>query len=64
MRILHSHDPAPEDRALTDDELKTTLSRVHSTMWEYAELGEFSRAGICERSVDRLLDALLARRSS
>lgn len=64
MRILHSHDPAPDDRALTLDEIKLTLARVHATMWEYAELGELPRAAICERSRDRLLDALLLRLGS
>lgn len=64
MRLIHSHNPAPHDRSLTDDEVKTTLSRVHSTMWKYAELGEFARACVCERAVDRLLDVLLARLGS
>lgn len=65
MRLIHSHNPVPEhDRSLTNDEIKQTLSRVHATMWEYVELGEFARACVCERAVDRLLDVLLARLGS
>lgn len=62
MRILHSHDPEPRDaRILSNEEITTAIVRTHQRMWEYASLGEFQLATVCERARDRLLDALSAR---
>lgn len=62
MRILHSHDPAPEDsRLLTIEEIGAAILRTHERMWEFAALGEFQLARVCERARDRMLDALRAR---
>jgi hypothetical protein len=62
MRLIHSHDPAPEDdRALTNEEIGEAVSRAHDRMWEYAAIGEFRLASVCERARDRMLDALAAR---
>jgi hypothetical protein len=64
MRVLHSHDPAPEDdRALSNEEIGEAVSRAHERMWEYAAIGEFRLAGVCEHARDRMLDALAARLS-
>ncbi|PWK81708.1 hypothetical protein C8D88_116120 [Lentzea atacamensis] len=64
MRILHSHDPAPEDdRSLTNEEIAEAVRHAHTRMWEYAAMGEFQLAGVCERATDRMLDALAARLS-
>lgn len=62
MRILHSHDPAPEDdRDLTNEEIGSAISRAHERMWEFASLGEFQLAQVCEHARDRMLDALSSR---
>lgn len=62
MRILHSHDPAPEDgRLITTEEIGAAILRTHERMWEFASLGEFQLARVCERARDRMLDALRAR---
>jgi hypothetical protein len=64
MRILHSHDPAPEpSHLLTIEEIGTAAYRAHTRMWEYAAMGEFRLACVCEQARDRMLDALLARLS-
>lgn len=65
MRVIHTNDPTPEDdRALTNEEIGEAVFRAHDRMWEYAELGEFSLAHVCERARDRMLDALAERLSS
>lgn len=65
MHLVHSHDPAPEDdRALTNEEIGEAISRAHDRMWEYAAIGEFQLACVCERARDRMLDALAARLGS
>lgn len=62
MRLIHSHDPSPgEDRSLTTKEIKAAVQRSHVSMWEYAALGEFDLALVCERARDRLLLVLHAR---
>lgn len=62
MRLVHSHDPAPEDaRILTDGEITAAVTRAHDRMWVLASLGEFQLAHVCERARDRMLDALAAR---
>lgn len=62
MRLIHSHDPDPQDaRILTNEEIAAAIYRIHSRMWEYATLGEFALATVCERARDRMLDALSAR---
>lgn len=64
MRILHSHDPAPEpSRLLTIEEIGSAVYRAHNRMWEYAEMGEFPLANVCEQARDRMLDVLFARLS-
>lgn len=64
MHILHSRDPAPEDaRILTDREISAAITRAHNRMWEYAAMGEFQLARVCEHARDRMLDALSARLS-
>jgi len=65
MRLIHSHDPAPEPtRLLTNEEIGTAAKRAHDRMWEYASVGEFQLACVCERARDRMLDALSLRLSS
>lgn len=64
MRILHSHDPAPDDaRPLTVEEIGSAITRANTGKWEWASLGEFELASVCQRAVDRMLDALGTRRS-
>lgn len=64
MRILHSHDPSPEDiRPLTVEEIGSAITRAHEDMWAWAAKAEFQLADVCERARDRLLDALLARQA-
>lgn len=57
MRLVHSHDPAPE-RPASSDEIKAALSRMYQEMWEYAALGEFALDSTREAAMDRLLLAL------
>lgn len=65
MRVVHSHDPVPEDaRPLTNDEIGEAVRHAHDRVWEYASLGEFQLAVVCERARDRMLDALAKRLSS
>lgn len=62
MRLVHSHDPCPDDdRPLTKEEIQDAINHAHASMWEYVELGEFELAGICARARDRMLDALAQR---
>jgi len=62
MRLVHSYDPDPQDaRILTNEEITAAIVRTHNRMWEYATLGEFALASVCERARDRMLDALSAR---
>jgi hypothetical protein len=64
MRVIHSHDPVPEDdRSLTNEEIGEAVSRAYARMWEYAAIGEFPLASVCERAMNRMLDALAARLS-
>jgi hypothetical protein len=64
MRLIHSHDPVPEDaRPLTNEEISEAVRHAHARMWEYAAVGEFQLASVCERARDRMLDALAARLS-
>jgi hypothetical protein len=62
MRLVHTHDPEPRDaRILSNEEITSAIVRTHVRMWEFASLGEFQLAGVCERARDRMLDALSAR---
>lgn len=62
MRLIHSYDPDPQDaRILTNEEITAAITRIHMRMWEYATLGEFALASVCERALDRMLDALAKR---
>lgn len=64
MGILHSRDPVPDDaRSLTDGEIAAAIVRAHSDRWEWVSRGEFELAAVCQRAVDRMLDALAARLS-
>jgi hypothetical protein len=65
MRLIHSHDPSPDDaRILTIEEIGAAITRAHNRMWEYAAMGEFPVACVCEQARDRMLDALRARLST
>lgn len=62
MRLIHSHDPTPEDiRPLTTEEIGAAITRAHDDMWVWAARAEFHLAAMCERAVDRMLDALALR---
>lgn len=62
MRLIHSHDPVPEpSRLLTNEEIGIATYRAHTRMWEYAAMGEFPLACVCEQARDRMLDALSTR---
>jgi hypothetical protein len=50
MRLVHTHDPEPRDaRILSNEEITSAIVRTHVRMWEFASLGEFQLAGVCER---------------
>lgn len=58
MRVIHSHDPCPEDRPLSQEEIQTAIQYAHDAMWGHASSGDFPLAAVCERARDRMLDAL------
>lgn len=61
MRLVHSHDPCPEDRPLSQEEIQLAIQYAHDSMWGHAATGDFPLALVCERARDRMLDALSAR---
>jgi hypothetical protein len=62
MRLVHSHDPVPEDpRPLSVEEIGAAIARAHEDMWAWAAKAEFQLAHVCEHARDRMLDALAAR---
>lgn len=61
MRLVHSHDPCPEDRPLSQEEIQAAIQHAHESMWRHASVGEFPLASVCERARDRMLDVLAER---